>query len=91
MNQERALAFQANPNNPVATTKAFLQEWLSFAGDQYRLSLNQRGVSSRFSYNVATVILDLLTANIPEHQRVWADSDPNINVDPISGRLQFHR
>ena len=91
MNQERALAFQTNPGNPVATTQAFLQEWLSFAGDQYRLSLNQRGISSRFSYNVGSVILDLLTANIPEHQRVWADTDPNINVDPISGRLQFHR
>ena len=91
MNQERALAFQTNPNNPVETTQTFLKEWLSFAGDQYRLSLNQRGTSARFSYNVASVILDLLTANIPEHQRVWADSDPNIQVDPISGRLQFHR
>ena len=91
MNQERALAFQTNPGNPVETTQTFLKEWLSFAGDQYRLSLNQRGTSARFSYNVASVILDLLTANIPEHQRVWADSDPNIQVDPISGRLQFHR
>ena len=91
MNQERALAFQTNPGNPIATTKAFLQEWLSFAGDQYRLSINQRGTSARFSYNVGSVILDLLTANIPEHQRVWADTDPNIQVDPISGRLQFHR
>ena len=91
MNQERALAFQTNPNNPVETSQTFLKEWLSFAGDQYRLSLNQRGTSARFSYNVASVILDLLNANIPEHQRVWADSDPNIQVNQMSGRLQFNR
>ena len=90
MNQERAAAFQ-NPNSdPLTITKNLIQEWLSFAGDQYRLSLTQRGCSARFNYNVATVILDLLSANIPEHQRIWADSDPNINVDPITGKLQFH-
>ena len=91
MNHERSLAFLRNPNDPVATTQALLRDWLRFAGDQYRLSLTQGGFSSRFNYNVATVILDLITANIPSHQRVWADSDPNTNVDPITGRLQFHR
>ena len=84
------MAFQNPTNDPVATTTTLIQEWLCFAGDQYRLSLNQRGCSARFNYNVATVILDLISANIPDHQRVWADSDPNINVDPITGRLQFH-
>lgn len=31
----------------------------------YRLSLGQQGVSQRFNYNVATVVLDLITSNHP--------------------------
>ena len=69
-----------------------LTEWLKFAGDQFRLSLNQTGVAQKFNYDVAMVILDLIDANIHESQRSYAnDVDRNIFYDEQQGHLSFRQ
>ncbi|MCV6575486.1 MAG: hypothetical protein OIF58_07100, partial [Cohaesibacter sp.] len=88
MNSARSQMFNNSTVHPVQTTQAMLTEWLRFAGDQFRLSLNQTGVAQKFNYDVAMVILDLIDANIHESQRSYAnDVDRNIFYDEQQGHL----
>ena len=92
MNSARSQMFTNSTVHPVQTTQAMLTEWLRFAGDQFRLSLNQTGVAQKFNYDVAMVILDLIDANIHESQRSYAnDVDRNIFYDEQQGHLSFRQ
>lgn len=91
MNAERSRAFASSRQHPLEITQALLDEWLRFAGDHYRLALRQQGVAHQFNMDIASVILDLINSNIPEAQRTYANSDPNVRVDPDSGNLRFYQ
>ena len=53
------------------------------AGDYYRLACQQTGIPHRLTLKIATVVLDLINANVPAHQRHY------IILDAITHRLQF--
>ena len=89
MQRELSLAFSRSTASPQTITQTQLRDWLKFAGDHYRLARTQRGVAQQFNDNVATVVLDIINANIPHYQRSWADSDRNITVDQDTSRLRF--
>ena len=89
MQRELSLAFSRSTASPLNITQNLLREWLQFAGDHYRLARTQQGVAQQFNDNVANVVLDLINANIPQHQRSWADSDRNVTVDQATSRLRF--
>ena len=89
MQRELSVAFSRSNASPLNITQTLLREWLTFAGDHYRLARTQQGVAQQFNDNVANVVLDLINANIPQHQRSWADSDRNITVDQATSQLRF--
>ena len=89
MQRELSLAFSNSRASAQTITQAQLRDWLKFAGDHHRLAHTQQGVAQQFNDNVANVVLDIINANIPQYQRSWADSDPNITVDQATSRLRF--
>ena len=89
MNQERARAFQST-DRPIATTKRLLTEWIGLAGDFYRLSTRQLGSAQRITLTMATVILDIINANIPVEQRQFVPTDRNVTLDALTHKLRFY-
>ena len=89
MQRELSLAFSNSRASAQTITQTQLRDWLKFAGDHHRLARTQQGVAQQFNDNVANVVLDIINANIPQYQRSWADSDPNITVDQATSRLRF--
>ena len=89
MNQERTRAFQST-ETPIATTRQLLNEWIGLAGDLYRLSTRQFRSAQRITNTMATVILDIINANVPVEQRQFVPTDRNVTLDALTHRLRFY-
>ena len=89
MNQERTRAFQST-ETPIATTRQLLNEWIGLAGDLYRLSTRQFRSAQRITNTMATVILDIINANVPVEQRQFVPTDCNVTLDALTHRLRFY-
>lgn len=88
MNQQRSQAFPSQ-ESPLHITQRLLIDWIQMAGDYHRLASQQTGYPRTLTSKIATVILDLINANVPEYQRHLTPGHPNIFLNAITHGLQF--
>ena len=89
MQQEIQHAFQQSQHYQVQTTNIFLRDWITMAGDMYRLSTRSFRFAARILLVQANVMLDLVNANVPPEQRNQVPTHRNVVIDPTTGKLRF--